>query len=581
MPAASPSGPGPGAWFGVMTSLAGALAAWHSAVWLSGLLTGAPARPNLGDTMEAFMRSPANPASGYAGAQVAPAALIWALFVAELTAVAAVAVGWKARRSRRQRDGLAGHRQWAPFLGKRAARRSAAQTRPGLSDRRNAPMEEVAIPLARSVGDGRRLYVRHEDSIAVMAPPRAFKTAGVLADLVRTAPGPCVAGSSKGDLLSITYLSRKARGTVYVFDPGDVIGWPTPLRWSPVRGCEQPRVAISTAEAFAAATPDDTHTTNSKFFIKQARDVLRCLLHAAALDGRDMGSVVEWALRMDSPSLPAREILRSHPDAAPGWATALEEATSGDRGNGPLDSTKKTLADMLSMFADPAVLQACRPSEQEAFDISRFLESTDTVYVMSGDNDTVAPLVTAFVNEILRQARAAAERRWPARLDPPLRCVIDEVGNVAPLPRLGSLMSRLGGQGTTLAIGGQGLGQARDRWGEAGAAEVFGSATAKIVMGGTSEPDLLNMMSSLAGVMEVPVNSTTVARGEVSTTASDRERPILHPHQIRELSPSQGLLIYRQAPPVVVEFQPYWEGPWAKEAAQSAEAVARLTGRLA
>ncbi|MFG3423260.1 type IV secretory system conjugative DNA transfer family protein [Micromonospora sp. NPDC048063] len=530
--------------------------------------------------MAAFVASPTNPAAGYVNQVVAPAPLIWTLFGGELLCVAAAVGWWRTRRERRRRQGLAGHRQWARYLGKRVARRSAAQTRPNLA-RRRAPLEELAIPLAKAAGEGHRLYLRHEDSIAVMAPPRAFKTAAVLAGLVRSAPGPVVAGSTKGDLLSITYLARSAKGTVHVLDPGNVVGWPNPLRWSPVAGCDQPQVAISTAEAFAAASPDDAHTSNAKFFRKQARDVLRCLLHAAALDGRDMGSVVQWALRMDSPTLPAREILRSHPRAAPSWATALEEATSGDRGTGPLDSTKKTLADMLTMFADPTVLDSCCPPAGEAFDISRLLTSTDTVYVISGDHDTVAPLITAFVNEVLRQARAAAERRWPARLDPPLRCVIDEVGNVAPVPRLGSLMSRLGGQGITLAIGGQGLGQARDRWGEAGAAEVFGSATAKIVMGGTSEPELLSMMSALAGVVEVPATSTTVAHGQVvSATASDRERPILHPHQIRELPPSHGLLIYRQAPPVVAEFEPYWDSPWADEAQRSAETVARLTGRL-
>ncbi|MFJ2087509.1 type IV secretory system conjugative DNA transfer family protein [Micromonospora chokoriensis] len=561
-------------------ALVAAFTAWHAAVLLACLLTGADS-PGLQDSLAAVMRSPANPAAGYGGQEIAAAPLIWALFVAELLAAAGVAVGRGVRRERRDRRGLAGHRAWSPYLGKKAARRSAAQTRPHLPNPRRAPMDEVAIPLAKSAVDGRKLYLRHEDSIAVMAPPRSHKTASVLAGFVRSAPGPVVAGSTKGDLLSITYLARKSKGNVHVFDPGDVVGWPTPLKWALTAGCDDPRVAISTAEALASASPDDGRTSNATFFRKQARDVLRCLLHAAALDGRDVSSVVEWALRMDSPSLPAREILRSHPRAAPTWATALAEATSGDRGSGPLDSTKKTLADMLTMFSDPTVLQASCPEPAEAFDIGRFLSSTDTVYMVSGDNDTLAPLITAFVNEVLRQARGAAERRWPARLDPPLRCVIDEVGNVAPIPRLGSQMSRLGGQGVTLAIGGHGMGQARDRWGEAGAAEVFASATAKIVMSGTSETDLLRLMSDLAGVDEVPTTSTTMAGGEiVSSTAAPQERPVLRPHEIRELAPSHGLLIYRQAPPVIVEFEPYWESPWADEARRSQEAVARMTGRL-
>ncbi|MBN1172918.1 MAG: type IV secretory system conjugative DNA transfer family protein [Micromonosporaceae bacterium] len=594
MPAASPGGRHPGpAVLGPVGRLAlgaGAVVLlWHLAVVVGGALSGARSRPTLEESVQAVLRSPTNPLSGYPGGGLAPGWLVWSLFLVELAGVVAAVWWWMARAMRgSRREGMATRRQLAPFLGEAAARRLARQTCPTLTaqERKKAPIERVAVPLGRVEGSRDRLYASHEDSFAVIGAPRSYKTSAILMDAIRTAPGPVVAASTKGELLAVTYLARSRVGQVHVFDPADVVGWPARLRWSPVTGCEDPEVAMSRAEGVAAAIPKDQNTTNSQFFEDQARDVLRCLLHAAALTGATLREVIGWAHRLDSPTLPAREILRTHPGAAVGWSIELESLTSGDL-DGPVDSTKKTLARLLAAFASPKVLESCSPAEGEAFDIERFVRSRDTIYVMSGEGSTVAPLVTAFVSEVVRVARResqrgviradSAERTIVRRLDPALRCVIDEVANVCPLPGLPELMSESGGRGITVWIGSHGLGQARKRWTADGAQEVFGSATAKLVMGGTSEADFLENMSRLAGEIEVMTTSTTMTRsGESSSTAGYRDRRIIRLHEIRELPPATALVMYRQAPPVVATFQPYWESPWAAEAAESEAEVARI-----
>lgn len=592
MPAASPRGWNPGpAVLGPMGRLAvgagAVLLLWHLAVMAGGAVSGA-VQPTLQDSLHAVLRSPTNPLAGYATDGLASGWLVWPLFVVELAAVVAAAWWWMGRRGRSSREGMGTRRQLAPYLGEAAARRLAKQTCPTLTERelKTAPIERVAVPLGQVEGTRDLLYASHEDSFAVIGAPRSFKTAAILMNAIRTAPGAAVAASTKGELLAVTYLARSRLGRVHVFDPTNVVGWPARLRWSPVAGCEDPEAAMARAEAFAAAIPKDQDTRNSQFFEDQARDVLRCLLHAAALTGATMREVVAWAHRVDSPTLSAREILRTHPEATPGWAVELESLTSGGL-DGPVDSTKKTLSRLLAAFAIPRVLESCSPPEREAFDMEGFVLSKDTVYVMSGDGSTVAPLVTAFVSEIMRVARRMSQRLVtrpdPARptvarrLDPALRCVIDEVANVCPLPGLPGLMSDAGGRGVTVFIGSQGMGQARKRWTADGAQEVFGSATAKLVMGGTSEPDFLEDMSRLAGEIEVATTSTTTTRsGESSSTAGTRDRRIIRLHEIRQLEPATALLMYRQAPPVVAAFEPYWESSWAAEAAASEAEVVRI-----
>lgn len=553
------------------------LVIWHLAVLMAFAMAGTPGHPRMQDSLSAILTSPLNPLAGYH--QTVPSAwLVWPLFLLGMALVTVTAWWWWSRRNRQpKRQGIGTTRQLRPYLSESAQRLLAAQTRPRMVGRDTADIEDLAVNLGRAEDSMERLFGSHEDSYAVIGGPRSRKTATYLADAVRTGPGPTVAVSTKSDLLTSTYKLRRRRGLVLVLDPTNVLNWPWPLRWDLVVGCEDPDAAMARAEGLVAAVPKSTTTTNSDFFESQARDVLRCFLHAAALVGTNMREVIEWCYRLDSPTLRPREILRTHPQATPLYALELEALTSGDAKEGPLDSTKKTLQRLVAPFASPRVLAAFTPAPGEGFDIEAFLDSSDTLYVLAGEGETVAPLVTAFVNDIIRVARKKALRLTPARLDPPLRLVIDEVAGVCPLPDLPGDMSDTGGRGITMVIGSQGLGQARARWGADGAAEVFGSATAKIIMGGTSEPDFLEDMSRLAGEVEVVTNSTTVTEGGGSSaTTASRDRRVLRPDEIRTLPPGSALVLYRQAPPVVAQFPVYWESSWAKDAIASQEEVAAL-----
>lgn len=60
-----------------------------------------------------------------------------------------------------------------------------------------------------------------------------------------------------------------------------------------------------------------------------------------------------------------------------------------------------------------------------------------------------------------------------ARLDPPLLLALDEVGNLAPLPSLPTLMAEGGGTGITTTPVLQSLAQAREKWSENAAGAIW------------------------------------------------------------------------------------------------------------
>jgi len=169
-----------------------------------------------------------------------------------------------------------------------------------------------------------------------------------------------------------------------------------------------------------------------------------------------------------------------------------------------------------------------------------------------------ASLVAALVEDMVETARRLAAASPQGRLDPPLLLALDEIGNLAPLPSLPSLMSEGGGSGiTTLAVL-QSLSQARDRWGEQAAGTLWDAAIAKIILGGGSNARDLTDLTQLIG--ERDDHTTAVSRGaygEKSTSTAIRRVPVMDTSRLRTLPFGTAVLLLRTAPPIVLDLQPW------------------------
>ncbi|NYP78247.1 type IV secretory system conjugative DNA transfer family protein, partial [Escherichia coli] len=188
---------------------------------------------------------------------------------------------------------------------------------------------------------------------------------------------------------------------------------------------------------------------------------LRCLLHAAALDGRRTIDLYRWSLNPALAEDAISILTRSSP--VEGWADALDMAVHTDPRT--RDSIWLSVRQALAALADPDVLAALDPKPSTEFDPVEFLAESGTLYLLASSvaAGSCAPLIAAFVEDITETARAVAARAPSARLDPPLLLALDEIANLTPLPSLPSLMSEGGGSGiTTLAVL-QSLAQARNR----------------------------------------------------------------------------------------------------------------------
>ncbi|MEO3936824.1 TraM recognition domain-containing protein [Dermatophilaceae bacterium Soc4.6] len=411
-----------------------------------------------------------------------------------------------------------------------------------------APSTITGVGFQLGTSRGIRCFSSIEDSVIVLGPPRSGKGLHLAIPMILDAPGAVLTTSTRPDSLAVTLHDRSRRGPVAVFDPqGLAPGIPSATRWSPIRGCHDPHVAMVRAKALTAGTA--AGTTDSTFWQASAEQAVRCLLHAAGLGEVTTADLYRWSLS----AVQAREatmILATHPDAATAWHQALDAIINSD--SRQRDSVWAMVTIAFTALADPKVLDALSPTPGEEFDPETFLRGGGTVYLLGTSTGTAATagLVAAFVEDVVETARRLAARSPAARLNPPLTLVLDEAANYS-LPSLPSLMSDGGGTGISTAVVLQSLAQARDVWGEHAASAIWEAAIVKVILGGGSNARDLQDLSTLVGQRdEHTTTSSHTGDGHRSTSTSTHKVPILEPAALRTLPFSTAILLLRSAPPI-------------------------------
>lgn len=523
-------------------------------------LTGAtPPRRGLDGTITVLTR-PLTPAAALDSPGLSPVTY-WCVVTALIITAASVAwAAWRvfsslreaSERDVRHASGIATRREVMRTASERALLKRASSMRPDLT-RPNA--RDVGYLLGRSRGRG--VWSSVEDSTLILGPPRSGKGLHLVINAILDAPGAVVTTSTRPDNITATMAARHERGPMAVFDPQHLAdGLPHGLRWSPVRGCQDPLTAMIRATGLASATGLSAGGVDSgSFWEGKTRTVIQGLLHAAALDERTPAELFSWTLSPAS-AADAVAILANHPDAATGWAESLDSMIESDPRT--RDSIWMGVSLALSGLADPRVLDAVSPGDDEAFDPTDFLRNSGTLYLLATGAGAGAcwPLVAALVEDLVETARHLAARSSGARLDPPLLLALDEIGNLAPLPSLPTLMAEGGGTGITTMPMLQSLSQARDKWGEHAAHAIWDAAIVKVILGGTAAARDLQDLSTLIGERDEHTDTLTIGdHGTRGLQRSTRRVPILPPDTIRTLPFGTGLVLLRSSPPIVTDLR--------------------------
>ena len=449
--------------------------------------------------------------------------------------------GKAAMRKRRKYQGTATRRELRRNLSPAAVARRAAVVTPGLHPSQAA----VTIGWAK----GQELAGSREDSYLLIAPPRVGKT-GMMACWAADAPGAMLATSTRTDLYAHTAIPRMRLGDLHVLNPGGDGGIPSTLQWSPLDGCTSPAIAIERAGYLMAAAPKDSSGKDAWWDAKGA-ELLRLMLHAAALGGAAMHEVAAWV--RDPMSREPASILAGE-FAAPGWERALAMiADDSDQMRGIAASATAAL----SWMDDPAMARAAAPSG-EGFDAAAFLrDGTGTVYLIGADkpHGSLAPYFAAFAANLFETAKWLASASPGGRLQYPLTFALDEAAITCPVP-LHKWTSEAGGHGITVMAAIQKLSQLKSRWGDHDGATIFGNSTVKVFWGGATDHDDLEAVSAVCGMRDTWDHVTS---SDGTRTKQPRQERAVPPERIRMLGQDEVLVLHRSTRPVIARTEPVWD----------------------
>ncbi len=310
------------------------------------------------------------------------------------------------------------------------------------------------------------------DRLAEPTLPRVqFATSGraaALAAAVATAtaaPGPLIVATTDPALWSETKDARAKLGPLLTYDPTHRLDTPARLRWSPTSGCDD----LTTAAARAAAllAPVRPSGALDSAVADAAQTLLRCWLHAAAVDGRPFRQLHRWAHAAGSAQEPVR-ILRTSPKASGGQAGELESVLTAHAERRELAT--EVVGRALSALSSLHIRDVCNPLRADSVILESFIDEGGTLYVVGEPIEDprtdpgAMPLLTALLSSVVEHGRRMAERSSDGRLDPPLTLVLDDIAALAPLPVLPDLLESGRTRGLLTLATMRSQEQARARW---------------------------------------------------------------------------------------------------------------------
>ncbi len=481
-----------------------------------------------------------------------------------------------ARRTSAMRRGLAAGRDLDRFS--RAAVVARSRVILGAHDR---DPRRSGLRLGTDRYSGREVWVPKESTVLVLAPPRSGKTSGTVAPAVADHVGPVVATGVRDDILTWTLPWRAAAGgPLWLCEPMRAPG-PLPagvraVGWSPVAGCADMVTARLRAEALFSTVPKGG--PNDEFWRTAGQALLAGYLMAAARQHGRISDVVGW-LDRDTDASPV-ESLRSVARLLDGDDDAVERAavlSVAAQLDAAIAQDPRFRAGVTGQalqavepFRLPAVRRMCDVPIDESFDPEAFLEESGTLWMLGSESHQrqAAGVCTALASAIIEAARARA-RTQGGRLRPPLLLALDEAVNVAPVPRLEQLLSTGGGSGIQTLVVLQSMAAARHAWGKEMGDALLDFNNAKVVLGGLSDAQDLQDLSTLLGQRdEVVMQSSRSGRLGVLEPGdhswSWRQVPVMRPDEIREIDSerrSEALLIARSSKAVLIRQERIFDWP--------------------
>lgn len=371
--------------------------------------------------------------------------------------------------------------------------------------------------------------------------------------------GPAVSTSVKTDVLWLTLQRRAQLGPIYVLNPSESAGLGT-CRFSPLMGIHSFDDALRTGRWLAdAGHADDGGIKGQEFWDALARRMFAPVLFLAARENFTLDDVFAW-IQNGSEDFVTQRLDRIGDSRALGAWTA--HRTTYEKTKSSIVQTAYTLMEGWSSEVMSKVTNT-RNGAGDLLDIDRLLDENGTLYLIASNSDQ--HVYRAVFESVINAIQRRVEKREEASgrpLRPSLLLSLDEAANIAPLRRLGQIVSTCRGLGTVIETVWQDLAQIRRIYGPA-AEEVKSNHIAKIYMKGISDVATLNELSTLLGktIHSSTNHSRDLYDHRSSVNMSENEVDLATPAEIRRLPPDEMIAIVDHHKPMRLVVPAWFESP--------------------
>lgn len=441
----------------------------------------------------------------------------------------------------------------------------------------------VGSPLGAQIGSNRPLYASYEWVQIWLMGPRAGKTSCVCVPQILETKGPVITTSNKRDIVDLTRGPRSMQGNVYVHDVQNIIGEPATWWWNPLSFVTDYETAAKLADIFITSATE-AGSTQDAYFKGAAKETLTRLFLAAAVTGRPITDVFEWANNpkdegVDPESTPAR-LLKSNGYEAQARALERTQMLPDKQAAGVYDNLRTWITVLGNEKVLPWIVDD--GTDRPHFDPAAFVESTDTLYGISKEGDGSARAITgALTMAVLTAAESIGSRQRGGRLTTPLMAVLDEAANVCRWKDLPDVYSHYGSRGIIISSFFQSWSQGVEAYGDNGMQKLWSAANIRAVGKGISEKDFLPFVSSLIGDHDVVKRSSSSQKhGRSVSTSIQRER-IFDTSDITSLPDARAILMASGMPAALIKLSHWSEKEYGDLVVQSKDYYEQKAVRMA
>lgn len=495
-------------------------------------------------------------------------------FLGELFTLASVAalIGFAWKKNRRTSSRIDGRARDMTRI-KDVAELSEKQATKD-AERLGATGASLGVPLGNLVNNMKPLFASWEWVQIWIMGPRAGKTSCVCVPQILETEGPVLATSNKRDIVDLTRGPRSLKGTVWVHDVQAIIGEEPSWFWNPLTFVRDLETAEKLADVFrTSASAKDAR--EDAYFGPTAKTALSRYIYACALGDRPITDVYRWV--NDEKDFTAERILR---EAGQGTiAQALEKdqmVTEKQR-----DGVYGQIRTWVGILGNPKVAAWVRPNARKRpeLDLAKFVNSTDTLYLVSREGGGSARAITAaLVMALLTTAEEIAARQPGGRLSTPLMAVLDEAANVVRWHELPDVYSHYGSRGIVVSTFFQSYSQGIEAYGESGMNKLWSAANVRVAGSGLSEEKFLPFLASLVGDRDVTKRTSSTQRGGRSTTTSLQRERIFDTSDIAQLPRGRAIMTASGQPALLLALQHFSTKPYGDDAKASQEYYESVIG---